>query len=579
MLHNMPTNPLDLFDWSWESYRPLVEQLTSREFTPENLGELLADWTSFEDLLTEVYERLYVASVQDTTDKVAEARMKRFYDEVFPNSIAYNNVMNEKLIASGLKPEGFEVPLRNALADMKIFRKENLPLISEERKLGMGYEQIISMQTVMWEGEEVTLTELANLALNRDRATREKAWRLGSQRVLQDRDAINEIWTKLLPIRDAIGKNAGMSYRDFIWHGKYRFDYTPADCETFHAAIEEVVVPAVNRVYERRRKALGVDTFRPWDLSANPMRATDTGVVPEGTPPIKPFSDVKELEEAGQRIFDHVDPVVGGYYRDLRDHDLIDFPNRKGKGPGAFCVGYPVLGKPFIFLNSTGTHEDVGTLLHECGHAFHVYQAMGQPYHQLRYGPMEFNEVASMSMELLASPYLTKEQGGFYDEATAARARIDHIEGMLIFWPYMAVVDAFQHWVYSNVKEALDPANCDAKWSELWDRFIGGVDYSGLEPDKVTGWHRKVHIFTYPFYYVEYGLAQLGAVQIFGNARRDQKEAVKSYLAALALGGSKPLPELFRTAGATFGFNADILRRGVDIFESTIAELAPLAGE
>ncbi|HEX9617698.1 MAG TPA: M3 family metallopeptidase, partial [Anaerolineales bacterium] len=252
---------------------------------------------------------------------------------------------------------------------------------------------------------------------------------------------------------------------------------------------------------------------------------------------------------------------------------LLDLENRKGKAPGGYCDDFKATRRPFIFMNAVGLHDDVQTLLHEGGHAFHLFEMIHLPYfHQLE-TPMEFNEVASMAMELLAAPYLSAEQGGFYSQEDTARARIEHLEACLLFWPYMVVVDAFQHWVYENHQEARDPANCDAKWTELWERFMPGVDWSGLEAERATGWQRKLHIHEDPFYYVEYGLAQLGAFQVWGNALKDQAGAVAAYRKALSLGGTATLPQLYATAGARLAFDAGTLSSAIRLAEETITKL------
>jgi oligoendopeptidase F len=261
----------------------------------------------------------------------------------------------------------------------------------------------------------------------------------------------------------------------------------------------------------------------------------------------------------------------------MRRDGLLDLANRKGKAPGGYCTGFALQNVPFIFMNAVGLHDDVQTLLHEAGHAFHVYETRHLPYYHQTYYTMEIAEVASMSMELLAAPFLTTDKGGYYNKQDAARARIEHLEGMLVFWPYMAVVDAFQHWVYTHQQDALNPVNCDAKWGELWSRFKPGVDWSGLEDVRVTGWHRKLHIFHLPFYYVDYGLAQLGAAQVWANSLTDAPGAVAAYRKALALGGTVPLPEFFKTAGAKFTFDADTLRRVVDLIEAQIHQLEGVA--
>jgi len=257
----------------------------------------------------------------------------------------------------------------------------------------------------------------------------------------------------------------------------------------------------------------------------------------------------------------------------MRQEGLLDLDNRKGKAPGGYCVMFHAARIPFIFLNAVGLHDDVQAMLHEAGHAFHVFEAGQLPYYHQMNTPMEFNEVGSMAMELLAAPYLTESEGGFYTPKDAARARVEHLEENIVFWPYMAVVDAFQHWVYDNIKAAAEPGNCDKKWSELWGRFKPDVDWSGLEQEMMTGWHRKLHLYHEPFYYVEYGLAQLGAVQVWKNALQDQAQAVKQYKQALAKGGTLPLPELYQTAGVRFSFDADTLSEAVSLMELTINEL------
>jgi len=399
---------------------------------------------------------------------------------------------------------------------------------------------------------------------NPDRRLRERAWLLAAQRQLADRDAINALWIKFLDVRRQLAANAGLpNYRAFRWKQMLRFDYTPADCVSFHRAIQQVVVPAATRIYEKRRKRLGVGTLRPWDLEVDAL----------GQPPLRPFSTTDELERKAGAIFWCVDAQLGGYFETMRREKLLDLGNRKGKAPGGYCTQFPIAKRPFIFANAVGLHDDVQTLLHEAGHAFHAFEASHLPYHQQWEVGMEFAEVASMGMELLAAPYLPAQEDSFYSEPEAARARVEHLEGLILFWPYMAVVDAFQHWVYENHAAAADAQNCDRAWAELWQRFMPGVDWSGLDDAMVTGWHRKLHIYRVPLYYVEYGLAQLGAVQVWRNALQDQSDAVAHYRAALSLGGTVPLPELYAAAGAKFAFDAETLQEAVTLIETTIEEL------
>ncbi|MBP6298163.1 MAG: M3 family oligoendopeptidase, partial [Anaerolineae bacterium] len=488
-----------------------------------------------------------------------------FMESVYPRYATAANDLNEKLVRSELEPAGFDVPLRNLRSDLKIFREANLPLQTEESKLSLEYSKIIGAQTVEWEGKEVTLTQLAPVQQDPNRATRERAWKLTMERRLADRAPLNELWGKFLDLRDEQARNAGLpSYTEYRYQQLHRFDYSPVQAQMFRDAIETVVVPAAKRIYERQSTSLGLESIRPWDTDVDALNR----------PPLKPFAEIEELNAKTQAIFDNVDSTLGDYFRIMHDEGLLDLENRKGKAPGGYCTYYAVAKRPFIFMNSVGLHDDVQTMLHEGGHAFHAFEGSKLPYFHQEDVPMEFAEVASMGMELLAAPYLSSDRGGFYSAADAARARIEHLESIIKFWPYMAVVDAFQHWVYANLADAHDPVKCDAKWSELWDRFMVGIDYSGMEDIKSTGWHRKLHIYQVPFYYIEYGLAQLGAVQIFGNARKDQAQAVWHYRKALALGGTVTLPDLFGAAGVRFAFDVETLGSAVALVEQTIEELA-----
>jgi len=550
--------------WDWAQIEPYYQALAAQPIDEASVESWLKDWTRLSKLLRETHQRLWVASTVDTTDLQARQRYTDFLDNIYPQAQAAEQKIKEKLLASGLEPPGFEVPLRNMRLEAELFCEANLPLLSEELKLATEYDKISGAQTVQWQGKEVTLLQLHPVYLDPDRSLRERAWRLASARQLADRQAINDLWVKLLAIRRQLAANANLpDYRAYRWRQLLRFDYTPQDCKQFHRAIEAVVIPAARRLYERRRRLLAVGALRPWDVHVDVR----------GRPPLKPFSTIAELEEKTSAIFEGVDPALGDYFEIMRREGLLDLDNRKGKAPGGYCTDFPASSRPFIFCNSVGVHDDVQTLLHEGGHAFHVFESSRLPYFQQMHVPLEFAEVASMGMEFLASPYLSAEQGGFYTPAETAQARVDLLEGYLLFWPYMAVVDAFQHWVYEEAEAASDPANCDAQWVELWERFMTGVDWSGLEQEKMTGWQRKLHIHEDPFYYVEYGLALLGAAQVWRNALKDQRAATAAYRWALALGGTATLPQLYAAAGARFAFDAGTLGEVVDLMERTISEL------
>ncbi len=554
----------------WAEIEPFFAELNERPLNADTVEAWLADWSRLRERLHERAARLRVASVQDTADEQAETALKDFLSGVFPEMQKANNALTNRLLESGLQVDGMEVPLRKMRQNAAIFREANLPLQTEEQANAIAFNKITAAQTITWEGEEFTTSRVGPLYEGSRRETRRAIWALVDAREQQDRVAINELWVEVLANRQQQAANAGFpgDYRAYAWRRRHRFDYSPQDCRRFHAAIEKVVVPAAGRVYQRHTRGLGVDSLRPWDLDLYQQ------TYPISTDHLTPFNNEEELLDRGSAVFHRVDPALGGYYDHMRAAGQIDFVNRPGKGPGAFCTAYPASRLPFMFGNAVGQSRDVTTLLHESGHAFHNFESFSLPYYHQRFPPMEFNEVASMAMEFLGAPYLTLSHGGYYTSGEAALARTKHLEKTLLFWPYMAVVDAFQHWVYENPEQAADPADCDRAWGELWDRFIPWIDFTGLESAKTRGWHRKRHIHRSPFYYIEYGLASLGAVQIWANARRDQAGAVQAYRSALALGGTVGLKDLYEAAGAHFAFDAGTLQMAVDLIEEVLDELA-----
>ncbi|MBM3314191.1 M3 family oligoendopeptidase, partial [candidate division WOR-3 bacterium] len=370
-------------------------------------------------------------------------------------------------------------------------------------------------------------------------------------------------WQKLLKLRLEMAANAGLAdYRAYRWQEMNRFDYTPENCRQFGQAIEQTVVPAAARVYARRAGQLGLPALKPWDTEVDPL----------GRAPLKPFTTDAQFRDGVLSILQRVAPLVGDYFQKMMQAGALDLMNRKDKAPGGYCASYDAEKLPFIFMNAVGLHGDVMTLVHESGHATHNFQSQHLPWFQQRHAGLEFAEVASMGMELLAAPYFAQSQGGFYSDADARRALSENLEKDVQFWPYMAVVDGFQHWVYENPQAAMEPANCDREWTSLWQRLMQGVDWTGLDDVLATGWQRKLHIFLEPFYYVEYGLAQLGAIQVWANALEDQQTAVAAYLKALALGGTKSLPELYAAAGAKFAFDAGTLGSLIRLIEEQLAK-------
>lgn len=545
---------------------PYYEELIQQPLTEANLEDWMTQWSEVRKLVDESYARLQLNGALDTIDEDASAQYSNFIMNTYPTYLAKDQQAKDMLIESGLVPEGMERSIAVMKAESSVFLEENLMLEAEERKLGTQYDKIVGNQSVEWQGEETTLTQLEARTLVPDRQVREEAWRLGADCWLQNREAINEIWCELLDVRQEITSNLGLpDFRSVKWPKLYRLDYTPDDSKQFLAAIEEVVVPVATQLYEEHAQRQGFDKVMPWDVFYNSSTFR--------FPTLTAYEDIETFKETGSQIFHSVHPRIGEFFDTMRQKELLDLENHRGKAPGAFCTSFATQQVPFVFMNAVGKETDIRTLFHESGHAFHVFQRSGLPYHHQWRANMEFNEVASTAMEFIASTYLEKTDGGFFDPADASRNRIQHIENKILFWPYMAVVVAFQHWAYENPSLSAEPSNCDAKWSELSDRFMPGVNWDGFEDSKATGWHRKLHIFRAAFYYIEYGLALLGAVQIWRNYLDDSDKAIEDYLAALALGGTASIPELYATAGAKFAFDAETLSDAVKFMIRTRDEI------
>ena len=475
----------------WDTVAPHFAALANEDLTANGVGDWLGRWSDLERLLGEAGARASRAKSEDTTDADAEAAYLHYVQVIVPQWTVAAQALKTKLLSvPGYEPlpehRQFLRRLRN---DADLFREENVPLQAQLQTLANEYDKLIGVMSVTLDGEEMTLPQAELVLLDTDRGRRERAWRAIQDRWLESREVLDTLYLKMLPLRRQLAQNAGLpDYRAYVWRSLRRFDYTPEDSLAFGRAIESEVVPLAQRLSETRRQKLGVETLRPWDREADP----------EGRPPLRPFEGVDDLISGTARIFANVDPALGADFEKFRS-GFLDLDSRKGKAPGGYCMFFPQTGLPYVFMNAVGTETDVRVLLHEGGHAFHgLASNAAQPLTWNRGAPMEFNEVASMAMELLALPYLERDKGGFYDAEEAKRAREEQFERIVLFLPYMAVVDGFQHWVYAEAPQDVSAADLDAKWGELWTRFMGDTDWSGLEAERVSGWHRKLHIFTVP---------------------------------------------------------------------------------
>ena len=375
MTFKIPATTEELMQMTWSDYEPRYLELEKVELNVDNLETWLAQWSRLSECVDEQFNRLVVATTLNTADTEAEGKMLKFLDEITPNAQTHEQKLKEMLIATRIEPIGFDIPVRNMRAEAKLFREENIPLQVEEQKLTNEFDKMAGAQTVDWEGTEKTVYSLLSFMSSEDRVVREKAWKKHMERIHATARTYNELWKKFLTLRVQIAKNAEKKdYRDYKWQQYFRFDYTPQDCMKFHEAMDEqVVVPAVSKLLAQQKKLLGVDVLRPWDIDLKAY------VDPRGLPPLKPFSSIEEQVSKTQQIFNHVDPVLGGYFQEMTLGGMMDIPNRKHKAPGAYCQGYNRIRKPFVFCNSVGTHEDVQTLLHESGHAFHVLFKISPP--------------------------------------------------------------------------------------------------------------------------------------------------------------------------------------------------------
>jgi oligoendopeptidase F len=548
----------------WPQIAPLFDQLETRAPQCANAGDLerwLLDWSELNAAIDEEASKRYIAMTCHTENAAAEKGYLTFVEKIEPELKPRQFKLQQAFIRHPLRgklPKRYDVFVRDTQTLVELFRPENVALETEEARLSQQYQKLSGSLTVIFRGEERTLVQMGRYLEEPDRALRQEAWELIANRRLQEADKFEEIFDRLVKLRQQIARNAGFNnYRDYIFRKLCRFDYTPEDCAKFHAAVENEIMPVVRELQAERRRQLGLEKLRPWDLSVDPLNR----------PPLKPFAQVGEMVSRTQNIFNQLDNELAGGFQRMQDLQLLDLANRKGKAPGGYQSTLAEARVPFIFMNAVGLQRDVETILHEAGHAFHALATRDEDLHAYRSAPIEFCEVASMSMELLGNEFLEE----FYSGPDANRARRTHLEGIVGIFPWIAAVDAFQHWIYTH--PAQTRAARSLAWIELMDRFGGDVDWTGYDQSRAYLWHRQLHIFIHPFYYIEYGIAQLGALQVWANSKRDKARALNDYKQSLELGGSRPLPELFSAAGARFQFDRATIKPLVELVRSELAKL------
>lgn len=556
--------PSDVDLSTWDRIEPWYQKLEGREIhSAADLERWLLDVGELNAAVNQVGVERHIAYTCQTDDPAREEAHLAWVRDIEPNLKETRNSLRKLYLESPFRAEldrdryfVFDRAEENRLA---LFREANIPRETELAELEQQYQKIIGGMTVEFRGKTYTPAQMAPFLEETDRATRQQAWELVAGRRLQDRDRLDDLFDRMVALRDDIAREAGYpTFVEYAYHLRERFDYGVEQAVAFQDAIEKTVVPLAKSIQERRRELLAVPTLRPWDTSVDPL----------GRPPLRPFADPDKLAEGTEAIFRDVDPDLAGQFAFMRQKGLLDLANRKGKAPGGYQTTLEGDRLPFIFMNAVGLDGDVRTLLHEGGHAFHALASRGETLAAYREAPIEFCEVASMSMELLGA----RDLETFYGPGDSDRSYRQLLEGIVLILPWIATVDAFQHWIYSHPGYSRDERR--AAWNALLDRFGGIVDWSGYEDARSSQWHRQLHIFLYPFYYIEYGIAQLGALQVWRNAAKDRASAVAAYKRGLSLGGSRPLPNLFEAAGIRFDFSEGTL---APLLEAVRSELATVA--
>lgn len=557
--------PADFKLTDWKTLEPFFKELLERPVNSrEELEKWLKDMSEVEAVVSEDACWRQIRMTCDTTDKSLEEAFNYFCLHIQPQLQPYADQLNRKLVQSPftqeLDQQLYFTYLRNVRKSIDLFREENIPLQAELSVMQQQYGQVAGAMTIEVRGQEYTLQQASKFLENHDRNLREEVYRKMNERRMQDKETLNTLYSQLVQKRHQVALNAGFeNYRDYKFAELGRFDYTKEDCFQFHEAVKLHVLPLVEQIYEKKREKLDLDTLRPWDTEAEP----------EGVQPLNPFKTSTELTEKTIKCFEQLNPFFAGCLKKMESIGHLDLESRKGKAPGGYNCPLAESGAPFIFMNAAGQMHDVTTMVHEGGHAIHSFLTHPLPLSSFKEYPMEIAEVASMAMELFSMDYW---EVFFGDKEDLKRAKEHQLERTISIFPWIATIDKFQHWVYEN------PAHTSAertdKWMEILNEFSTGViDFSGLEEYRKTTWQRQLHLFEVPFYYIEYGIAQLGAIGLWMQYKQNKDQALNNYINALSLGGTKTLPELYKAAGLKFDLSPDYIKTLMEFVSGEMKEL------
>lgn len=536
----------------WYDIESFFHELLDRPITSrQDLEKWMSNLSELEAFISEDACWRQVRMTCDTTNKELEEAFNYFFMEIQPNIQPLADQLNRKLVTcpfiAELDQEKYFTYLRSVKKSIDLFREENVPLQAEASVLQQQYGAIAGKMMVEVEGQEYTLQQAGKFLEQDDCSLRETVYRKIAERRLEDKDPLNDLYSNLIQLRNKIGVQAGFkNYRDYKFAEMGRFDYSPEDCFQFHDAVKNEVLPLVDEMYRHHQQRLGVDRLRPWDTEAEP----------KGTQPLRPFTDGNDLLNKSIVCLDRLDPFFGDCLRKMKELHHLDLDSRKGKAPGGYNMPLAESGAPFIFMNAASQMSDLTTMVHEAGHAVHSFLAHPLELTAFKEYPTEMAEVASMSMELFTMDHW---EMFFNNEDDMKRAKRHQLERVITIFPWIATIDKFQHWVYEHPHHTLEERK--ENWLSILNEFsTASIDYSGLDNYRSYSWQRQLHLFEVPFYYIEYGIAQLGAIGMWKQYRENADKALSNYAYALSLGGLKPLPDLYRSAGIGLDFSHKTIR-------------------
>ncbi|MEY3377397.1 MAG: hypothetical protein RLZZ328_412 [Bacteroidota bacterium] len=557
--------PKDFVLTDWASLEPYFKELSDRPIEDAlGLEKWLKDLSELEAFISEDACWRQIKMTCDTTDKSLEEAFNFFCMEIQPKMQPYADALNKKLMAcpftQSLDKDTYFTYLRAVQKSIDLFRTENIAIQAELSVMQQQYGAIAGKMTITHEGQEYTLQQAAQFLESEDRNIRESVYRKIQERRLEDKTAMHDLFSSLIQKRHQVAVNAGFeNYRDYKFVELGRFDYTKEDCYQFHEAVKFHVLPLIDKIYARKKQKLGLEVLKPWDTEAEPA----------GTKPLRPFTDGKDLYEKSVACFEQLHPFFADCLKKMNSLKHFDLESRKGKAPGGYNCPLAESGAPFIFMNAAGQMSDVTTMVHEGGHAIHSFLSHHLSLSAFKEYPMEIAEVASMSMELFSMDHW---QSFFDNETDLNRAKEHQLERTITIFPWIAIIDKFQHWVYEHPAHTIEERT--QTWTSILKEFsTGSIDYTGLDEFRAIGWQRQLHLFEVPFYYIEYGIAQLGAIGMWMQYQQNPSAALENYMNALALGGTKTLPELYQTAGIEFNFSPNYVKNLMDFTNAQLEKL------